>query len=64
MAIYGFLLILVGLFFKLGIAPFHFWIADVYEGSPTIITYFFATIPKLSILFIFYRAFTFVLIHN
>lgn len=59
--VYGFLLILAGLFFKLGITPFHFWVADIYEGSPTIITYFFAVIPKISILFILCRAFTFVL---
>lgn len=58
---YGFLLIVAGIFFKLGIAPFHFWIGDIYEGSPTIITYFFAVLPKISVLFIFYRAFFFCL---
>ncbi len=48
--IYGFILVLAGLFFKLGIVPFHFWVADIYEGSPTIITYFIAVITKLPIL--------------
>ena len=47
--IIGFIFILSGLFFKLGIAPFHYWIADVYEGSSTIITYFFSVLPKISI---------------
>jgi NADH-quinone oxidoreductase subunit N len=34
----GILLIIVGLCFKVGAAPFHFWTPDVYEGSPTVIT--------------------------
>lgn len=45
----GFLLVLVSLFFKVGIAPFHIWIPDVYEGVATIITAFFAIIPKIVI---------------
>jgi len=49
--------ILVGLFFKLGIVPFHFWLPDVYEGSPTIITYFFAVVPKLPVLFVLLKIF-------
>jgi len=60
-SVFGFVLILTGLFFKLGIAPFHFWVPDIYDGSPTFITYFFALIPKLAILFILYRAFAFIL---
>jgi NADH-quinone oxidoreductase subunit N len=34
----GLILLLVGLCFKVGAAPFHFWIPDVYEGAPTLIT--------------------------
>src|ERR1700744_1452194 len=34
----GIILIIVGLCFKVGAAPFHFWTPDVYEGSPTLIT--------------------------
>jgi NADH:ubiquinone oxidoreductase subunit 2 (subunit N) len=59
--VYGYILIIAGLFFKLGLAPFHLWVADVYEGAPSIITYFLAVLPKISILFIFYRIFGFVL---
>lgn len=44
----GVLLFLLGLFFKLGVAPFHSWLPDVYEGSPLIITVFFMTVVKLS----------------
>ena len=43
----GFLFLLVGLLFKLGSAPFHMWVPDVYEGVPTSITTFFAVVPKV-----------------
>jgi len=39
----GILLIIVGLCFKVGAAPFHFWTPDVYEGSPTLITAYMST---------------------
>ena len=39
-----------GLFFKLGAAPLHFWLPDVYEGVPTIVTCFFSIFPKLVML--------------
>lgn len=51
----GFFFILVGFLFKLGIAPFHMWLPDVYEGSPTITTALFASIPKLAIIFFLIR---------
>ena len=44
----GFLFILIGIFFKIGAAPFHFWLPDVYEGSPNNITAFFAIVPKIA----------------
>ena len=47
----GALFISIALLFKLGAAPFHMWLPDVYEGSPTIVTAFFAIVPKISILF-------------
>nr|WQF69588.1 NADH dehydrogenase subunit 2 [Pleonosporium sp.] len=42
--------IIVALLFKFTAAPFHFWAPDVYEGAPTSVTLFFATIPKLTTL--------------
>lgn len=45
----GVTLILFSLFVKLAVAPFHLWSLDVYEGSPTSSTFFFAVISKLSI---------------
>lgn len=46
----GVLFILFGLLFKIGAAPFHSWVPDVYEGSPVFITTFFAAVPKVAIL--------------
>ena len=43
----GFILVLCGLLFKIAAVPFHMWAPDVYEGSPTSITAFFTTIPKI-----------------
>jgi NADH-quinone oxidoreductase subunit N len=34
----GFTLTLAGIFFKLGIVPFHMWVPDVYEGSPSVLS--------------------------
>lgn len=45
------LFIIVALLFKLAAAPFHMWLPDVYEGSPTIVTAYFAIVPKIAILF-------------
>lgn len=39
----GLALLLVGVLFKVGAAPFHFWIPDVYEGAPTGVTGLMAT---------------------
>jgi NADH-quinone oxidoreductase subunit N len=37
-----------GIAFKVSAAPFHMWTPDVYEGSPTPVTAFFATAPKMA----------------
>ena len=42
----GILMLLVGLLFKIGAAPFHFWAPDVYEGAPTNVTAFMSTVVK------------------
>lgn len=46
----GLILILTTLLFKLAAAPFHIWLPDVFEGSPLIVTFFFAILPKLVML--------------
>lgn len=45
----GMLVIILALFFKLALAPFHIWVSDVYEGSPSSSTFFFMVISKISI---------------
>jgi proton-translocating NADH-quinone oxidoreductase chain N len=58
--ILGVLFILVGMLFKLSAAPFHLWAPDVYEGAPTSVTAFFAIVPKIAILSLVVRLFSYV----
>nr|BBC77739.1 NADH dehydrogenase subunit 2 [Nitzschia sp. NIES-3581] len=51
----GFILICVGIFIKLSIAPFHYWSLDVYEGSPNTTTFFFAVVPKMALFMLLLR---------
>ncbi|WP_375477372.1 NADH-quinone oxidoreductase subunit NuoN [uncultured Jatrophihabitans sp.] len=44
----GLALLLVGLLFKAGIAPFHSWTPDVYQGAPTPVTAFMAACTKVA----------------
>jgi NADH-quinone oxidoreductase subunit N len=46
--IFGIAFIIVGVGFKFGAVPFHMWIPDVYEGSPTCVTLFIGTASKLA----------------
>ncbi|MGE0000157.1 MAG: NADH-quinone oxidoreductase subunit NuoN, partial [Ilumatobacteraceae bacterium] len=48
LVIAGTALLLVGLLFKIGAAPFHQWTPDVYQGSPTSITGFMAACTKVA----------------
>lgn len=41
-------LVVVGLAFKLGAVPFHMWVPDVYQGSPTSVTAYLAAAPKIA----------------
>jgi NADH-quinone oxidoreductase subunit N len=41
-------MLVVGIGFKLGIAPFHMWLPDVYHGAPTAVTAFLTTVSKLA----------------
>ncbi len=46
--VFGLVFIVAGLGFKLGAAPFHMWVPDVYHGAPTAVTLFIGTAPKLA----------------
>jgi len=54
-AVFGIVFIIVGLAFKVSAVPFHMWTPDVYEGSPTSVTSFFALIPKIAAISVFIR---------
>lgn len=45
---FGVVFVVAGLAFKLGAAPFHMWVPDVYQGSPTGITLVLGAAPKLA----------------
>ena len=51
----GIVFILVGLSFKISAVPFHMWAPDVYAGSPTSVTMFFAILPKIAALTVFIK---------
>src|SRR6267154_881171 len=46
----GFILIFIGLLFKIAAAPLHNWAPDVYDDSPTIVTIWLTIMPKISII--------------
>ncbi|WP_167647815.1 NADH-quinone oxidoreductase subunit NuoN [Mameliella alba] len=51
----GLTMLIAGLAFKVSAVPFHMWTPDVYEGSPTPVTAFFATAPKVAAMALFAR---------
>jgi len=57
MMITGLILIMCSLAFKVSAAPFHFWTPDVYDGAPTVVTSFMATIVKAGAFIAFIRLF-------
>ncbi|MGJ8584574.1 MAG: NADH-quinone oxidoreductase subunit NuoN [Marinosulfonomonas sp.] len=53
--LFGLVFVITGLAFKVSAVPFHMWTPDVYEGSPTPVTAFFATAPKVAAIALFAR---------
>ncbi len=53
--LFGLIFVIAGLAFKVSAVPFHMWTPDVYEGSPTPVTAFFATAPKVAAMGLFAR---------
>lgn len=60
--LFAFILLISGFAFKISAVPFHFWTADVYEGSPVAVTSFLSVISKAAVLFtlvnLLYKVFT------
>ncbi|MBP6768518.1 MAG: NADH-quinone oxidoreductase subunit NuoN [Reyranella sp.] len=53
--LFGLVLMITAMAFKVSAVPFHMWTPDVYEGSPTPVTAFFATAPKMAAMALFAR---------
>src|SRR5450631_4517376 len=53
----GLVLLLISMSFKVSAAPFHFWTPDVYDGAPTVVTSFMATVVKAGTFIAFIRLF-------
>jgi len=58
MFIMGAVLMLAALSFKVSLAPFHMWSPDVYQGAPSLITAFMASVVKISAFFAFFKLMT------
>jgi NADH-quinone oxidoreductase subunit N len=52
---FGVVFIVIGLSFKLGAVPFHMWVPDVYHGSPTSVTLYIGSAPKIAGFALFIR---------
>ena len=46
--VFGLVFVVAGLAFKFGVAPFHMWLPDVYQGAPTAITLMIGSAPKIA----------------
>jgi len=45
---FGLVFVVAGIAFKLGVAPFHMWVPDVYQGAPTSVTLVVGSAPKIA----------------
>lgn len=59
---FGFILVITAMFFKISAAPFHMWTPDVYEGATSIVATFFATVVKFTTVMALLRLFGSILI--
>lgn len=55
MLVFALVFIIAGMAFKLGAVPFHSWVPDVYDGSPTSVTLLISTAPKIAGFALFVR---------
>ena len=54
---FGVVFLMAGIAFKLGLAPFHMWVPDVYQGAPTAVTLLISSAPKIAAFAMAYRLF-------
>lgn len=60
----AFVLLLIGIFFKIASAPFHFWSPDVYEASPTTTMMFLSILPKVSLFLVLIKFYPIYILLN
>ncbi|MDI9337892.1 MAG: NADH-quinone oxidoreductase subunit N [Alphaproteobacteria bacterium] len=60
----NFIFVIAGISFKIGLAPFHNWAIDVYDGAPTPISFTLNTIPKIAYLLFFIKLVTEGIMHT
>ena len=53
--VFGVVFVVSGLAFKFGAVPFHMWVPDVYQGTPTVATLLIASAPKIATFAIAFR---------
>ncbi|QIQ41768.1 MAG: NADH-quinone oxidoreductase subunit NuoN [Buchnera aphidicola (Microlophium carnosum)] len=58
--LFGISMVLLSLFFKLSMAPFHLWTPDVYQGTPTSVLSFFSTASKIAIFGVLLRFLSYI----
>ncbi len=56
--ILGMIFVVAGVALEFGAVPFHMWLPDVYEGSPTTVTMLVGTLPKIAVFALSYRLLT------
>jgi NADH-quinone oxidoreductase subunit N len=55
--VFGLVFLVAGVAFKLGVVPFHMWVPDVYQGSPTAVTLMISAAPKIAAFIMVVRIF-------
>lgn len=53
--LFAFIFFNIGFLFKIYASPFHFWVADIYQGSPTSVTMFLSTVPVICYIYVYIK---------
>jgi len=56
----GLLFFFIGLLIKLGLAPFHFWVPQIYDGAPNLVTLILLILPKFILFLLLIKLYFFV----
>lgn len=59
--LFGVVILIIGIFFKLGVVPFHMWMPDAYDGASFVVMSFISTLPKIPIVYFLVKFFGYFL---